>query len=208
VNLADQPANKVPQWLAYHEAGHAVAKLAQDEVEPIRGPTIRRVLIRPLAEWTLPLVSTRGHTLHGTCGMVEMDSRAWLMRRADCAADPAYRHDARLDAVVDLAGPVAEAKARRMSSLAGFLTFVEVAAGEDVRKARAKIAIADAIADEDVKLGDTWDTTTNLLRRHWPAVAALAEALLVEHEIDGEDVERIVVAALPTAFPRLREGLA
>jgi hypothetical protein len=78
-----------------------------------------------------------------------------------------------------------------------------MASGVDVRKARAKIAIADGIADEDVKLTETWDTATKLLRRHWRAVTALAEALLLHLEIDGDEVQRIVAEAMPTAFPKL-----
>jgi hypothetical protein len=200
---AEASAGKLPKWLAFHEAGHAVAKLAQDEVDAIPGPFIRRVLIRPSTEWTTPLTSYRGVDLCGTMGLVEMDARAWLSRRADCADDPHYRHDARLDAIVDLAGPITEAKAKRMSSLAGFLLFCVMASGEDVRKAKARIAIADGIPDETVKLGETWEAATAVLRRHWRAVTALAEALLADLEIDGEEVDRIVAEAMPGAFPRL-----
>jgi hypothetical protein len=202
-NRAALPVLPAPRWIAYHEAGHAIARLALDETEPFPGPVIRRALIRRRSEWGQPLQLERGGVdSSGIAGIVEKDPRAWLYLSGMMSSDPRYRHAAGLDAIEAVAGPVAEAKARHLSSGAGYLGFV-LGTSNDLEQVRAKLAIAAGITADEVRFSDTWGAATHLLRRHWRAVKAVAEALVLQMELQGDEIERLVLGAMPEAFPRL-----
>lgn len=149
-----------------------------------------------------PLQLEPGVDSGGIAGIAEKDPRAWSFLKDIMSGDAQYRHAAGLDAIEAVAGPVAEAKARHWSSGAGYLAFV-LGTSDDLDAARFKLAIATGIAADKVEFSDIWGAATTLLRQHWRAVGAVAEALLLRLELDGDEIERLVVDAMPEAFPRL-----
>src|SRR5690242_20377652 len=129
----------VPRYLAFHEAGHAVARLALDRVAPCPGPVIRHVMVRPADTWGTPFAEADG-LAQDTQGFVDTQTRVcswspWLdktvehvgvteERRAESVARE--RAVVWLDILEALAGPVAEARCRRETSLAGVRRFIGI----------------------------------------------------------------------------------
>src|SRR5689334_12813268 len=66
----------MPRYLAYHEAGHVVARLALDLTAPCPAPYIRRVFLRPPEAWTTRFIDDTGCDYGQLQGMMEAKPRA------------------------------------------------------------------------------------------------------------------------------------
>ena len=169
-----------------------MAQLAQDEHQDTPAPFIE--------EGWIDLDRIRDPQNTDDLGCVQADDRACPHYEYRLAHDPAYQHDAWLDA-----GPRAECRVRRWSSIAGYLSFHK---GGDFQRARRKVLVQRDGRTEGERMDAAWDEAGVLVRRHWPAITALAEALVARAHLDGDEVEAIVADAMPTAFPDLQQRLA
>ncbi len=171
-----------------------MARLALNERSRLPGPHIRRVVVRERGAWAEPFVGVRGDVTESLCGVVEMDQRCFSWNFKAAQGHPELEAQAReamwLDTVEDLAGPVAETRARGWSVGACWLMLGK---GGDFRRARARLRLLGRVSD----LQTAWDEAWVLVREHWPAVRAVAERLRERNELDGEEVEQMVQAVMP-----------
>ncbi len=188
----DRAREATPRLAAYHEAGHAVAACFR----PRAGRTTR-VTIRPadLAE--------------GDAGV------HWSTLEPGAAAD---EECARASAVVSLAGPEVDRRligaeltcgsadyeaVRELLFRAFFDREIEEAAasvarddlGSDVLEALADSAAARIEEDYKRLLDELRAEAAALVAEKWPQIEAVAEALLRQGSLDGEEVVRIVATA-------------
>jgi hypothetical protein len=172
----DARGTEEPVPTAYHEAGHAVAAV---------------LLGRPLVDLALAPHAPDG--LLGLCRYAPTPvPEVWL------AADhtpPGFVH-VRHEGTLALAGPTAEALYRGYASLAPF-------AGDPDYKSDFRQALDAAgpqYAGDDERAGRYLSRrlvprVRRLLCHHWPAVDAVAAALLAKGRLDGPDVERLCAEA-------------
>ena len=74
-----------------------------------------------------------------------------------------------------------------------------------VQRARYKVGLQRAGRIEGELIDAAWDEAGVLVRRHWPAIDALAPELIVREYLD--EVEAIAAASMPEHFTCLRQGL-
>jgi hypothetical protein len=182
-------------FVAFHEAGHVVARLAHAKDEEVPPPMLKRVVARPRKDWGTPFTRWRGDGARGLSGTTEMDMRV-LMATIPSIKEGHPELAASLpgriwrDAIEYLAGPVAEAQAKHQKSSCAIKASWHSTDLENARECLEAINRAD---DFDLLWRETWV----LVRRHWPAVLALGKALQDRHELDGEEAEDIVFEAMP-----------
>ena len=104
----------VPPWLAFHEAGHAVAQLALDERMPTAPAPVWRVVARRRGKWEEPYTDGLGREIMDIQGLVEGRDRCRPIEWDDavrCGGPRlAWAREALwLEVLQGLAGPVAEA---------------------------------------------------------------------------------------------------
>jgi hypothetical protein len=172
--MTQQPPSRSIAAVAHHEAGHAVATIAAFRTAkwlPRRRPS---VLVRSIC------LDPDTHTGH--CISVDI-------------FNPSTNHPPRLiqsQIAIHLAGGLAEAaSAAEFATAADALAFAKDHCGMDVDLSRAV-----ALLEPEQTLEAAAAHTVDLLAAYWPAVTALANALLDEGCIEGERVEEIVVAAM------------
>jgi hypothetical protein len=179
---------RIGKWLAYHEAGHAVARLALDRELPYPGQMVKRVSIVERIDQRI--ISSRGTVMHAI-GMAEQDGRVQLATLPALMADPEYwsrfqadiEQRARMAIIESYAGPAAEGISRRWSKAGIYFTLCntpDFTHPEDVSKL-LPMGNLDALYDE------AW----RLMRRNWPSVKTVADAWWIAKELDGDEVERL-----------------
>jgi hypothetical protein len=203
--------------LCHHEAGHAVARLALDERLGEPGPPILRVVVRPRAEWGTPYVGADG-VAHACLGIVEGDPRVPLWQLEDPAAAgrrEAIRPDVTADMLENIAGPAADLRWQvrmerahvvpRLMQELGRTHYLTGPGNEGDMEYAARRAryLAGPDGDASALLREAWDKACELVNGHWEAIAALARRLRAQAAVAGEEVEAIVAAAMPGAFPLL-----
>lgn len=172
-------ANPDPQRTAYHEAGHAVA-------DYVLGREVKHVTINPDEE-----KGTLGHCAgapptedeHPEYGLTH-EAGGWVR-----------------DMLVSLqAGGLAEEKHCGECDEAG--------CGQD-NEAAVSLAFSIAGSEEDAQahLDTAHSQATVLIEKAWPAVEAVAAALLERKHLEGPEVIRIAEAALPPVSPRVALAL-
>jgi hypothetical protein len=193
----------VPPWLAYHEAGHAVTQIALDQLMPEAPAPIERVIGRRRDAWKKPYTDMYGRIRDGIQGIVEGRDRCrdheWELAVQHGGPSLASARKALwLQVLFCLAGPAAEAKWRGTTEKVLPSTLVMLGDGkqalEDLRR----------LGRED-DLPTAWHEARALVEDIWPAIEAVAQALLKRHRLTGEEVERLAAAAMPQRFPLVEE---
>lgn len=157
--------------VAYHEAGHAVADLAQ-------GIDVAGVTIVP-----------SGDRL-GKC-IFSMGSE-WRDFHPDFDRSPKTVRRTKTVAVCFLGGPVAEDIVTDRWVLDGN--------EHDIREASLMLDhLCSSDEESEALLHEAWKRTKRLLRRHWAAVDAIAKALLEYNELDGRQVKALMCGISITA---------
>jgi hypothetical protein len=167
----------------YHEAGHVATVLAFRRArwlpyERQRCPSDRAIAEDTPGQWG------------GACVGLDIYSMKWDLA---CVA-PRYRDLMEAQVVIHLAGGIAEAIHRGVCSRQEVLRFAEAncEADADMEQARAVLGDLFRVTAYRFEARDFAGRTLEMLLAHWPAVEALAEALIEDGRIEGEDVERII----------------
>jgi len=173
-----------PLWLAVHEVGHAVARLALDETLPYPGPMVKEVTV----------VRDGDHL-----GFARMDSRAPLDLRGhlDHMAPEHLSRNIRLQLVDALAGYVAELRQRQGVFGPGFvkdrvvaacLSAVEV---ENDFDAASGLAMWEAPGSEQALLGEAYRVACALVEREWLGIVDVARCLQNAGTLPGDEFENL-----------------
>ena len=123
------------------------------------------------------------------------------------------RHLARREVIELMAGYYAEGRLRHWTHVVSYFKFH---ANQDGKRAWEALEILTGVAGDGSKHGprEWWGVLQELsekawalVRVHWPAITALAEALLAKGELSDE-IKEIVAGSMPAAFPKLRAQMA
>ena len=183
--------------VAFHESGHATAavlafRMAQWLPRPRPAVLVRRVEItQDTGEW-------RGH-----CVATNVYSVAWPRHRLASRYKPLMQSQVS----IHLAGGLAEAAHRGVRRKNAILAYAldHCDMDEDMLRARVVLDDLNALArcskyDEQHFAG----RTRVLLALFWPAVEAVAAALIEHGRVEGEAVEQIVIEAMADRVDALR----
>lgn len=171
---------------AFHESGHAIAIVT----------AFREAAWLP---YPAPLMPVRYVEIiddgGGNCVGSNIYSVAWDIS----VITPRYRPLMDAQTCVHLAGGVAEAIHRGVGGGGrDLLRYAEAHCQIDGDLQRAADVLADLrrLTGYDLYPMHYADRTLEMLLDHWPAVTALAEALVDERRLDGDDVEAIIDRSL------------
>lgn len=167
--------------VAVHEAGHAVARLANPP-----HPEITSLSIAGLPVGILGLVDT---------------AAMWQPYMAVSQASPEtidlWRELAWKDVIFHLAGPIAELRWRRHSRLSILFVTSQFRErclendshelGSDLDRVRARLLWAYP-DDPHQAFNDAWEETEELVAKHWRTIVSLGRTLLKKGRIEGEDL--------------------
>jgi hypothetical protein len=182
--------------LADHEAGHAVARLVLDQRVGRRGPSIRMVKIIPESgPWPMQHTDRDGRVQQDVEGVVDRDDRCMSLDVLEASRgtpkQEIVEQDVWLDSIEYLAGPVADAISRGWSSQEGWDRGWEQSLWDrDVEQATKRLWWLGRNDPEAA-----WDEAWALVTAHREAVKALGDVLLHKNELNGEEVEEIVLQA-------------
>lgn len=178
---------------AYHEAGHALLQAMLEHADRIEKVTI------------IP----RGQALGGTFALPEKDryslGRNYLeaTMRVACAGRIAEKEktgDMSSGAADDIKRVTAMARKMvlewGMSERLGFVKYADEAERAVQLPVREQSERTAAWADEEVRrlVGEAYNDAERMVKQHWDAVVAIAEALLEQESLTAEDVHRLVQA--------------
>ena len=187
---------------AYHEAGHAVVQVTLEHADPIEKVTI------------VP----RGRALGGTFALPEKDryslGRHYLEAtiRVACAgrvAEAEKAGDASSGAADDIKRVTAMARKMvlewGMSERLGFIQYADEeqeSLAHPLMQRRSERTAAEA--DEEVRrvVGEAYTDAERIVREHWDAVTAIAEALLEKESLLADEVHQLVQAKTGQDTPR------
>jgi cell division protease FtsH len=176
---------------AYHEAGHALVQALLTHADPLEKVTI------------IP----RGRALGGTFALPEKDryllGRKYLeaTMRVACAgriAEAEKTGDMSSGAADDIQRVTAVARKMvlewGMSERLGFVRYADEEdrlAGLPLREQSERTA---SEADEEVRhlVGEAYNDAEQMVKQHWDAVVAIAEALLDRESLMARDIHRLV----------------
>lgn len=190
-----------PEGLATHEAGHAVARLALNEMFQPAGPPLDGATIRPQG-------SKLGETV--------MEDRVPVAVLEAGVLMPDGLQAAALDAVEALAGPLAEVRhgwphawgnERWQAAARGLQLSLTADCADGDTAVVAKLLYyltRHGAGERGAVLARLWCVAVALLDQGWPAVEAVADALLLAGELDGHTIERVWRAARPSEEQRAR----
>jgi hypothetical protein len=168
---------------AFHEAGHSVAVLHAFDAAPW--------LPRPA-----PLHPVRYVEIDddggGNCQSADIYSMRWPID----AIVPKYRPLMEAQVCIHLAGGISEAILCGVRGGREALRFAESSMGADLIKAEEVLRDVFRLTGYRVGPQHYADRTLTMMLEHWPAVEALAEALLDHGRIEGWQVEEIVAEAM------------
>jgi hypothetical protein len=164
---------------AFHESGHAVATVL----------AFRRALWLPPSVPKQPIHFVRiNENGGGDCRSANVFSIRWGIA-------PHYRPLMEWQTIIELAGPFAEGIHCGERSRHRALEFAKARchADADLKKVEAVLECLRSLGVIDTQ--HLIDRTLVLLLVRWPAVEALAQALIQHRHIEGADVEKIIAAA-------------
>ena len=169
---------------AFHEAGHAVATVLAFRTAKWLPKPMPRLPVRYIEITD----ATAGET--GSCISADIYSMKWDIS----VLVPRYRPLMEAQVVIELAGGIAEAIFRGVRSRHEVLAFAESNCEMDADLERAAPVLRDLwrVTLYPFEPRDFVGRTLEMLLANWPAVEALAEALIEDGRIEGEDVERII----------------
>jgi hypothetical protein len=186
-------------WTAVHECGHAVARLALDELPPYPGPLLRSVSIIANAD---------------SVGRVDGQPRVMFMLEHESMTDRMRHHQRRqlrYDIVQFLAGYVAEMYQRGgllapILARDGFIRQIlsgELDAVPDFHSARQHLGWLNP-PNPSVELSRLWDNTYGLIACEWQGLKRISRVLLEREFMDGEEFEAEWLACRSTLSARRR----
>lgn len=185
-----------PRYWAIHEAGHAVTSCVTQMDLGWQWPPFGRVFLRSLSEIAAgPYEDDRGRR-HHVAGMVERSERYTPLGKAVLAQMPdELRREARAameaDSIVALAGPLAEARARRIAALIVLASW----GSADSEDAERKIAdFAPSEADTHTLYRELLARSALLVQRHWDLIVEFANMLRCHRHMTGHEAMTFVVA--------------
>ena len=174
---------------AYHESGHAVAV-----VLGFRGAAWLPFAPPPSPVRFVELTDSAAGC-SGSCTAANIFSTRWSVRRVG----QRYRDLMERQVAIHLAGGIAESIHRGVRGKEEILQFATRHCGtdEDLRLAAPVLADLRRVAgDGEQRLAER--ALASLLT-HWPAVEALAQALIADRRIEGMCVEQIIDRSLRLA---------
>jgi hypothetical protein len=204
-------SNAIPRYVAIHEAGHAVAAwaLSKDAGWSFRGAGFDRIVIRTRFEAAIaPYIDDRGREVD-CVGIVEgatfynpslsfvPDMKVYDADSDSLVDDNSFfveRERRRMEAEVIclFAGPLAEARYRRISPWRAFLF------GGETDNERARLVLRDFYRSDDL-LGQAYATlyrrASALVGKHWSAIDRVASALMIQRSLSGDEALPIIEAA-------------
>jgi hypothetical protein len=174
-----------PELVAFHEAGHAVgisvafrdAAWLPYPPPPVRVRSVEVVESTP-GQWT------------GNCVGTNIYSTKWKR------VGERFRDLMEAQVSIHLAGGIAEAIHRGERRRHEVLRFATRHCKADADLRLAAVVQADLRRLRRYDEQHLVDRTLAVLLAHWPAVEAVAEALIEHRRIEGDEVERIISAAL------------
>ena len=188
--LTSKPTMSRLSEVAFHEAGHALAA--------VRG--FRTAKWLPFPPPPLPVtcieIADSPAGLSGSCTALNIYSTRWSDKRVS----ERFRDLMERQIAIHLAGGLAEAIHRGERRKEEVLRFATLHCGTDIDLQRAAPVLADlrrVAGDGEQRLAER--ALVSLLT-HWPAVDALAQALIVDRRIEGERVERIIDHSIGSAL--------
>ena len=165
---------------AYHEAGHAVAiVLAFRDAPwlPHRAPSLPVRFVE---------ITDDGG---GNCAGMSVYSMQWSPFDV---IKPRYRDLMERQVCIHLSGGISEAILCGVRGGREALRFAESSMGVDLTKAEEVLRDIFRLTGYRVGPQHYADRTLAMLEEHWPAIEALAEALIEDRRIEGRLVERII----------------
>jgi hypothetical protein len=180
-----------PEFVAHHEAGHAVAIVLAFRTAawlPYPPPSVR---VR-----SVEITEDTPGQWGGNCVGTNIYSTRWPI---ECIAEP-YRDLMEAQIVIHLAGGIAEAVHRGERRRQEVLAFAasNCSIDGDLKQARAVLADLRRLTGCRYDEQRFAERALALLLAHWRAVEALAAALVEDHRIEGDQVEAIVDRACMT----------
>ena len=184
----DMHRHRVPIWLAAHEAGHAVARLVLDEGQTIRGPALKEIDMRRVAD---------------DLAQVRQDARVMsfaMQRGVQNQFIDSVRVDGRLDIIEIMAGPIAELRARRSGAISAMLfqqSFVQRVLAPDQHEGDL-LAVkrhAEFMCYTETGLIDCWRESCNLVTVEWAGIRRVARVLADCEVMSGDAFEETWRAA-------------
>ena len=177
------PQDTGPELVSFHEAGHAVgisvafrdAAWLPYPPPPVRVRSVEVVESTP-GQWT------------GNCVGTNIYSTAWPESRIA----PRYRLLMEAQVSIHLAGGIAEAIHRGERRRREVLAFAKLYCHADADLTLAAGVVADLRRLRRYDEQRLVDRTLAVLLAHWPAVEALASALIENRRIEGDHVEQII----------------
>ena len=174
---------------AHHEAGHAVAiVLAFRKATGLPKPP------PPLLVRYVEITEDTPGQWGGCCVGPDIYSVRWPIA---CIA-PRYRDLMERQITISLSGGCAEAIARGERRKSEVLRFATNHCSVDDDLTKARIVLADLFRLTGIHRHPEHfvERTMVLLEEHWPAVEALASALIEHRRIEGDRIERIIDASI------------
>ncbi len=193
-----------PRFICYHEAGHCLARWYFGHMTDRASVLTTEQFLK--AEWPVSRGGTPVPGARGICVGYEIVS-PWLAEvLRNSSGDVAVRYkdiyvSVEVELIICSAGPFAEARFRKHGKMGIFLGggLGDLSAAERVSNTwfpeAAQRRRAEIVADK---------RASALIRSHqgWHAITAMAEALFVKGEIDGDEIESLCAAAYGQSTPR------
>ena len=177
--------------VAYHEAGHALAA--------VRGFRTAKWLPRPPPPLPVTCIEVTDSPTgwSGSCTALNIYSTRWSDKRVS----ERFRDLMERQVAIHLCGGISEAIHRGERRKEEILQFATRHCGSDIDLQRAAPVLADlsrVTGDGEQRLAER---ALESLLTHWPAVDALAQALIADRRIEGRRVEQIIDRSLRLAQP-------
>jgi hypothetical protein len=185
-------------FVAFHESGHAFSLIAAHRALDRDYASFHRVFIR--RDFSSPYVDRRGREVNDCAGMCEapdLYSASVNLGIPYREPEPGVRSAtiARMEwsIITSLAGPFAEAAARGARSRTD-MSFSARCCGSESDFEAAKAVLLDFENTSKRPRGMAYfeDRTRQLVLKNWPAIDALAKALLDYETLDHDDAYEVI----------------
>jgi hypothetical protein len=185
--------------VAAHEAGHAFSMMMAHLALGYDYASFRRVFIR--RDFSSPYIDRNGRQVDDCAGMCEgpdlyaaSANLGIIYQQPESGAMPATLARMEWAILTSLAGPFAEAAARGVRSKASmrWKALFDCGSIHDYRTAGAVLQDYKKASGRHRGLPYFEDQTRDLVLEGWPAIEALAQALLTRETLDHDDAYAIV----------------
>jgi hypothetical protein len=186
-------------FVAAHEAGHAFSMMMAHLALGCDYASFHRVLIR--RDFSSPYIDRKGRQVDDCAGMCEgpdlyaaSANLGIIYQEPESGVMPATLARMEWAILTSLAGPFAEAAARGVRSKASmrWKALFDCGSIHDYRAAGAVLQDYKKASGRRRGLPYFEDQTRDLVLKSWPAIEALAQALLARETLDHDDAYAIV----------------